>query len=284
MIFHEGSHSYYNGKEKYQGVTSLIGKYEKFTDWVKVSENYVKKKTRRELLKDLATKWKITYKQAEAKWGKDEFTGEWIRSVWADKSERALAGGNFYHNWAEIRDSEDAFYNPIVNGKKELLDLEILVDGTYLELGIFSHKYKVCGQADKIELKGKEFKVIDYKTNAEKPEPKPKTYYDKASRSQVTKRFLAPISHIDENKYHVYALQLSIYAHMLELYGYTCLGLEVQYIDTEFKHPMRESEDDLVIFREPEFERIRVVTEVIPIELPYLKEEAKAILKHNMYA
>lgn len=284
MIFYEDSHSYWNEDLKYQGVTSLISKFKHYTDWNKVAENYLKKRTRRQVLEDLAKKWKITFGQAYNKWGGDEFTVEWIRGVWADKSRRALSGGDFFHNWKEVQDSNlvNHYYNPVVDGKKTLIDLENLESGTYLELGIYSHYYQVCGQSDKVILDGRKFKVRDYKTDAEKPTPKTEAFFDKSLGYKVVKKFRAPISHIPDSNFYKHALQFSIYAFMLEQYGYECEGLFIDYVHTEFRHPLN-VRDELVIFEEPEFDRVRVFLELEEIEVPYLREEAKAILKYNRY-
>lgn len=283
MIFYEKNHSYYNGDEKYHGVTSLLSRYQQKQDWDKIAENYLKKRTRREVLEDLAKKWKITYRQAYDKWNDFEFTVEWIRSVWKDKSERALAGGSFFHDWKEKQDSAYSHYNPIINGEKKLLELDNLTDNTYLELGIYSHYYKVCGQSDKVKLKNNKFTIRDYKTDAEKPTPETKAFYNKDLGYSVVKKFLAPISHIPDTKFYKHALQFSLYAYMLELYGYECEELFIDYVHTEFRHPLNIT-DELVIFAEPEFDRVRVFLELEEIQVPYLKKEAEALLKHYKYA
>ncbi len=284
MIFHADTHSYYNGDEKYLGVTSTIGKMKQPTDWDQIAENYVNKKTRRELLEDLAKKWKITFRQAREKWGNEEFTGPWIRTVWKDKSERALAGGSFFHDWKEIQDSDTCFYNPVVNNKKTLLDLNELTDGTYLELGVYAHQYYTCGQVDKIKFEGKYFDISDYKTDAEKPSTETKAYWNSNTGRSEVKKFISPLSHIPETNYYKHALQMSTYSRMLELYkGYKCRSLTVKYVHTEYRHPLQAG-DDLVIHEEPEFDRVRVFLGLEDIELPYLKKEAEAILKYNRNA
>ena len=281
MIFLEKEHAYYNGEERYGGVTTLLSQFQDKPDWDKIADNWVKKRSRKKVLTDLAKKWKITYGQARRKWGNDEFTGPWLRSVWKEASERSLIAGSYYHHWAELQEKDTAFYNPVIDNKKEFRGLENLKKGTYLELGVYSHLHKLSGQADKVIFTtDTSFKMLDFKTNWEKPDPKPSTFYDKSAGYSKEKRFLSPISHLPDNNYYKYALQLSIYSYMLELYGYKCEGCTILYVNTEWRHPYN-VKDELVIFEDLEFDRVRVVLELEPIEVPYLKEEAKAILKHR---
>lgn len=106
----------------------------------------------------------------------------------------------------------------------------------YAEKRVYSYFYKVSGTIDVLAIKGKEFVIIDWKTN--KHELKFNSgYYKKtwnADRTEKVKtktwvstsaKMLKPIHHLPHCKGTVYSLQLSIYAHLVERWGYTCTGL-----------------------------------------------------------
>lgn len=294
MIFQEDSHSYTNEEtnEKYLSVTSFIGSFSKKQNWKKIASNYLKKHLEAgTLISDLSKKWGITLKQGQEKWGGQDYSIEWVLEVWNENSDRANSGGTAFHNFMELKDAQDenVVYNPLVKGKKRFLELSELGHKTYLELGIGSHLHKLWGQADKIIfLNDTDFSVRDYKTNKDrsKIDPIGKAFYDKVLKRKVVKKFLPPLSKVQDHEYWKYALQLSLYAYMLELYGYVCKGLYVDYVHTKYIKPDKfNPSTHIELAVELDLDRIRIVDTskgekgIEEIKMPYLKEEVKAMLK-----
>ena len=119
--------------------------------------------------------------------------------------------------------------------------------GEYAELIVYHPFYKVCGSIDGAVFdKSLVFKLLDYKSNKEKPK----------KNGFKGERLLTPVSHLENSKLNLYYLQLSIYAFILEEYGYKCDGLKIIYVK----------------------DTVKDVTE--EMEVPYLRKEAKAILTY----
>lgn len=283
MKFIESTHSYFNEGVPYTSVTSYLGKFVKPKDWNEIAKKYLEKRTKEKVLKDLAGKWNISYTEAKEYWKDCDMSVEWLRGVWASKSNRALEGGSSYHNYKEILDSKevDTVYNPVVNDQKEFLDLSLLEPGkTYLELGVYSHLHKLMGQIDKVKItKERTSRVRDYKTNEREITPTATAYYDKSLRRKVVKRLLPPVSHLPEIDYYKYALQLSMYAYLLELHGIKNESLHLDQVISQYKKPEQVTPEDIIILEELDLNRIKVFKELREIKLPYLKEEIKNILK-----
>ena len=76
---------------------------------------------------------------------------------------------------------------------------------------------------------------------------------------------LSPISHIEDCNYWHYALQLSLYAWMLEEQGYELIedGLEIEHLETE-----------------PTTDGYKIIGNTV-YPVPYLKKEIEAILKNE---
>jgi hypothetical protein len=126
-------------------------------------------------------------------------------------------------------------------GKKYPTILEFLINklnegfSIYVEKRVYIYEYLVAGTIDCLLIKGKEFIIADWKTN--KDELKFKSgYYKKIngikSNQWVDKNefFKAPLNTLPFCKGNVYSLQLSLYAYILELWGYKCIDLQLFHI------------------------------------------------------
>jgi len=110
----------------------------------------------------------------------------------------------------------------------------------YPEEIIFSHKYKVAGQADLVIQRRKSndavFDFYDYKTNKRNG-----ILFDSIMRkgekiTHYNKFLLPPLNHLEDCNYVIYALQLSIYALMAQInYGIKIGRLGIIFIDQEFR-------------------------------------------------
>lgn len=135
------------------------------------------------------------------------------------------------------------------------------------EKRVYLSKYLLAGTIDCPIIKGKYFSILDWKSNAADMHDTPGSYkkvkidgeWVKSDTWVATEeKFNDPISHIPASKYHTYCLQLSIYAYIMEQWGYTLIpnGLAIVH------YPLN---------KEPVYLRV-----------PYLRNEVIALLTdHN---
>lgn len=105
----------------------------------------------------------------------------------------------------------------------------------YAEKRVYWFEYLIAGTIDCLLVKDNFFMIVDWKTNNKKLEFR-SGYYKKV-RGVVTtqwvdknERFFPPLNTIPFCKGHIYTLQLSLYAHLMELWGYKCMGLTLFHI------------------------------------------------------
>jgi len=135
----------------------------------------------------------------------------------------------------------------------------------YAEKRIYTVQFGVAGMIDVLIVKGKQFAILDWKTN--KDEMKfTSGYYKKVKINHkwvkstnwtpFKKHLFTPLNHIQDCKGMLYTLQLSLYAFIMELWGYSLVpnGLEIFH--------MRPNQ-------EPKLIKVR-----------YLKEDISNMLKH----
>lgn len=109
----------------------------------------------------------------------------------------------------------------------------------YAEIGVYMYDRLISGLVDLLVVKGKEFRVLDWKTNKDNIQFKSGYYKRDHSGKDLriwvdqTKYMYPPISHLPECNGTKYALQLSTYAHLIELRGYKCTGIYLCHIQPE---------------------------------------------------
>ena len=110
---------------------------------------------------------------------------------------------------------------------------------------------KVSGQIDCLIKNGNEITILDWKTNKE---IKKESFYNRSTKQHQMMKF--PLNNIQDSNYWHYALQLSLYAYLLQtLHPEVVIkGLKLIHIDREQK--------------ETEY------------EVPYLKDDVERMLKH----
>lgn len=194
MKFFEQSHKYVNDDgECYTSVTSLIKKYEPHKDWDQIAENYAKKKKK---------------------------TVEQVKAEWKAEGDKAIAKGTAFHNKMEALYNDTGIWtiededcvvspSPIIDGVKYAKDLK-LEKGVYPELLIYSHRYRVAGQADLIEVVKNKINIKDYKTSKE---IKKESY---AHWKNGHEMMLYPVNNLMNSNFWHYSLQLNIYMYMLK--------------------------------------------------------------------
>lgn len=105
----------------------------------------------------------------------------------------------------------------------------------YVEKRVYWYEYLVAGTIDCLVIKGKQFMIVDWKTN--KDELKFESgYYKKVNGIKTDQwvktndKMLSPINYLPKCKGTTYTIQLSLYALILELWGMECIGLVLFHI------------------------------------------------------
>lgn len=102
----------------------------------------------------------------------------------------------------------------------------------FSEKRVYMSRYQIAGTIDCPIIKGKYFSILDWKSNAADMHDTPGYYKKEKIDGKWVKSdnwiitddtFNDPISHIPASKYHTYCMQLSIYAYIMEQWGYTLI-------------------------------------------------------------
>lgn len=160
---------------------------------------------------------------------------EHFKKQWKDKSNKALEKGTNYHN-AKEAEAYDNGYDTINSLRVPTaltysFDLSKLEDGFHAELLLYNDYYKISGKADKVIIKtidGKRLVYIDdYKTN------------EKITKKNEFQTFKRPLEHLDDCKWNLYKLQLTMYGVLLELAGYEVVHTQLTHVTPfgEFPEP-----------------------------------------------
>jgi len=148
----------------------------------------------------------------------------------------------------------------IYNKLKPLVEAGATV---FAEKRVYLSKYRLAGTIDCPIIKGKYFCILDWKSNAADMHDTPGYYQSVKIDNEWVKsdtwiitedKFADPIGHIPASKFHTYCLQLSIYAYIMEQWGYTLIpnGLAIVH------YPLN---------KEPVY-----------LQVPYLRNEVIALL------
>jgi ATP-dependent exoDNAse (exonuclease V) beta subunit len=205
---------------------------------------------------------------------------EKILQLWQAEADRAVTLGTYYHNQREAdlcslssierEGIPIPVYSPIEEGTLKKAPEQKLTDGIYPEHMVYLKSAGICGQSDLVEVVNGKVNIIDYKTNKEIKTESFKNW------EGISEKLLAPLSHLDDCNYNHYSLQLSIYMYIIlkhnpklkpgKIYIHHIL-FEEEGKD-EFGYPITKytSEGD------------PMVKEVIPMEVPYLKDEVITIV------
>lgn len=209
-------------------------------------------------------------------------TPEKIQEIWKAEAKRATDLGTWYHDQREKdivscdtinrHNATLQVVKPIVNENGyKVASSQKLLSGIYPEHLVFLRSVGVCGQSDLVEIAHGKIHITDYKTNKE---IKLKSY---VNWEGVSQKMNQPVSHLDDCNYFHYALQLSAYMYMIQKHNPTLQpgSLVLHHIIFEVDG---EDEYGYPIIRYTE-QGDPVVKDVVPYELPYLKEEVMAIFQ-----
>lgn len=245
IYFNPKTHTYYNDLGTYTSVTTKLKSLDS-SDWDEIKKNY-------------ANKNNLTIEQVTELWNNQAINGTKVHAL-----KESYDTGESYESIL----NRDTNSNDIL--KSENLKDTILI-GKYPELIVYSNKYKIAGKIDlPIFNEDKSFIIKDYKTdkiiNFE-----PTAYYNKKTNKKEIKYFKSPINYIPNTNWNKYQLQISIYAAILENYGYMFKGGYINHItvarDKNGNYILEN--DKPIIISEQEY------------EIKYLKDEAIKILELN---
>ena len=203
FLFNPGLHKYTYHGDTFQSVTQLIGQFHEPFDsekWSKikadqagVDQDEIKKEWKR--LNDYANEI-----------GTD--THQWIED-------------HYNKIWREIPTNLDLIHRINKFNKifaKQLHKLEPLA----FEVRVFSKKWKKAGMIDSLFIRNGKIYILDWKTNKDfKTDDHPKGKYHK---------LLAPFDEFYENHHNEYSIQLSMYAAILEEWGFEVGGAYLVHI------------------------------------------------------
>ena len=262
IVFNAADHSYKSVEAddiKWISVTSLVSNFKKPFDAKAVAARVTKSKR---------SKW---YGIAPEK----------ILEIWDSEANRATTLGTYYHNQREAdlcsfaSMERDGVTVPVITPVEEIDGLkqapsQRLDPGVYPEHMVFLKSAGICGQSDLVEVVNGCVNITDYKTNKE---IKTESFKDWEG---ISEKLMSPVNNLDDCNFNHYSLQLSIYMYIIlkhnpklqpgKMYIHHVL-FDIEGVD-EFGYPITKYDHN----NDP------VVKEVIPMEIPYLKDEVISII------
>jgi hypothetical protein len=262
IVFNAADHSYKSieaDEIKWISVTSLVSQFKKQFDAKAVAERVTKSKK---------SKWYGIPPQK-------------ILEIWDSEANRATTLGTYYHNQREAdlcsfaSIERDGITVPVITPVEEIDGLkqapsQRLDPGVYPEHMVFLKSAGICGQSDLVEVVNGYVNITDYKTNKE---IKTESFKDWEG---ISEKLLMPVNNLDDCNFNHYALQLSIYMYIIlkhnpklqpgKMYIHHVIFEEES--KDEFGYPITKYDHN----GDP------VVKEVIPMLIPYLKDEVISII------
>ena len=159
-------------------------------------------------------------------------TKEEVLKEWNEKKQRALTKGTNYHNSFEEKLLKDKNVHPsmFIDGYKHSHNLLELKPGVHPELILYNLKGGIVGTADIVEIfEDRTFNILDHKTNAELNFESFKKF-DPIYKERRPVMMQPPMSHIQDCSGMHYTIQLSLYAWMLEQFGFKCNSLTINHV------------------------------------------------------
>ena len=179
LAFDKASHSYRNifTDEQYVSATTLINKFKKKFD----ADFHAKRAA-----------------------DKEGVTPEEIKMRWKKMNDESKVKGSAIHEAIDVFNRTGEIHEQYKELLASVASLNLYdVSKIKCEELVYNHDHKLAGTADIIEDLGSYFNVYDFKTNKKFNLFSP---YGSA--------LLAPVSHLSDCEYNIYALQLSLYAFM----------------------------------------------------------------------
>lgn len=240
VTFDDASHSYTSHKgERYISVTQLLKLYTPPFDsdyWssYKALKDVMEAHGLWYYMKKAAGGWESVLQYCRALGDKLPHIEEVIAAKkayllqWQDKAETASEKGRKFHASAQDTSMSSRLVTadlqeiPAISGKDLLAAQDFTSNGIYTELLLYSDKFKIAGQADWVMKTGKTVAIKDYKTCEKIPK--------ESFQDQV---LLYPLHSLPSSKFFIYTMQLSLYAYLMELSGFTCRKLVLEHVISE---------------------------------------------------
>lgn len=155
---------------------------------------------------------------------------DWILAEWKKLNDYANEVGTDTHQW--IEDYFNKIWKPLPNNldvihrinkfnkiyAKQLFKLEPLK----FEVRVFSPKWKIAGMIDSLFVYRGKIYILDWKTN--------KDFTDDNHQKGTYEKLLAPFQDYYKNHLNEYSIQLSMYALILEEWGFQVGGAYIVHI------------------------------------------------------
>ena len=155
---------------------------------------------------------------------------DWILAEWKKLNDYANEVGTDTHQW--IEDYFNQIWKPLPNNldvihrinkfnkiyAKQLFKLEPLK----FEVRVFSPKWKIAGMIDSLFVYRGKIYILDWKTN--------KDFTDDNHQKGTYEKLLAPFQDYYKNHLNEYSIQLSMYALILEEWGFQVGGAYIVHI------------------------------------------------------
>jgi ATP-dependent exoDNAse (exonuclease V) beta subunit len=261
IVFNASDHSYKSIDAdgiQWVSVTSLVSNFKEPFDSKAVAQKVAKSK--------------------KSKWF--GISPEKIIELWDSESNRAITLGTFYHNQREsdicsLSSIEKEglpipVYKPVEEGSVKKAPDQRLTDGIYPEHMVYLKSAGICGQSDLVEVYNSKVDIIDYKTNKE---IKTESFKDWEG---ISKKMLFPVSHLDDCNFNHYSLQLSIYMYIILKHNPKLQAGDIYIHHVTFEE---EGKDEYGYpITKYSLEGDPIVKEVIPMKVPYLKDEVISIV------
>jgi hypothetical protein len=217
-------------------------------------------------------------KNKKSKWY--GMTPEDIKEAWKSEAKRATDLGTWYHNQretdiCEIENMERhgftiPIFKPIEKEGIKYSPEQKLKDGVYPEHMVYLRSAGVCGQSDLVEVVNGVVHITDYKTNKE---IKVEGFTNWEGKTQ---KMSGPVSHLDDCHLNHYALQLSMYMYIILKHNPKLSPGILTIHHILFEEAGRDVFDNPISARDTHGNPI--VTDIVQYDLPYLKQEAIAVI------
>lgn len=245
-------------KQDWLSATTFIGQFKQPFEADKIAEKSAKNK--------------------KSKWF--GMTPEEIKAAWKAEANRATTLGTWYHNCREqdicaLETMERwghtvPVFKPIEKDGVKFSPNQKLTDGIYPEHMVYLKSAGICGQSDLVEVINGEVHITDYKTNKE---IKVEGF---TNWEGIVTKMMPPVSHLDDCNLNHYALQLSLYMYIILKHNPKLKPgtLTIHHIlfetvgQDKFGNPITALDSN----GDP------IVKEVVPYDLPYLKQEVISLI------
>jgi hypothetical protein len=209
-------------------------------------------------------------------------TPEEIKQVWANEANRATTLGTWYHNQREAdiceldtmtkEGVEVPVFRPTEIDGIKYAPAQKLMQGVYPEHMVFLKSAGICGQSDYVDVVNDYVNILDYKTNKEIKTESFKNW------EGVSQKMKGPLAHLDDCNFMHYALQLSTYMYMILKHNHKLKPGKMVLHHIKFEEAGRDKFDNPIAALDSYGNPI--VKEVIPYEVPYLKDEVIGMIKY----